>query len=74
MSDHRFTMFGLEQAGHCFFDLIEQFVNDAVKLDLYALPSRRGNGHILDLHIKADDNCVRCARQQNVRLRNGPDR
>ena len=73
MSDDGFPMFGIEQAGHRFFDLIEQFVNDAVKFDLDAFAFRGRDSHTLDFDVEADHDGVRRAREQNVRLRNWSD-
>ena len=74
MSYYSFSMFRLQQARHRLFDLIEQFVNDAVKLDLDTLAFRGGNGHVLNLHIEANYDGVRRACQQNIRFRDRSDR
>src|SRR5260370_41907087 len=58
MSYYSFSMFRLEQARHRLFALIEQFVNDAVKLHLHTLAFRSGNRHVLNLHIEANHDGV----------------
>ena len=73
MPDHGFPVFGLKQAGHRFFDLVEQLVNDAVKLDLYAFTFRGRDCHALNFDIEADHDGIRRACKQNVRLRNRSD-
>ena len=72
VTDDGFSMFGIEQAGHRFFELVDQFINDAVKFDLHAFAFRGGHRNIFDLHVEADYDRVRRARQQNVRLEIGP--
>ena len=67
-------MFGLEQAGHRFFDLIEQFINYAIKFDLYALVLRGRDRYGFDFDVETDHDGVRRARKQNVRFRNRSDR
>src|SRR5205085_1764088 len=54
----RFAEFRVEQSRHSVFDLVDQFVNDAVKLDLNAFAFRRGDRHVFDLNIESDDNRV----------------
>ena len=69
----RLAMFRIEQAGHRFFHLIDQFVNDAVEFYLDAFAFRRGHRHAFDFDVEADDDRVRCARQQNVGFGNRTD-
>ena len=73
VADDGFAMFRIEQAGHRFFDLVDQLVNDAVKFDLDAFAFCGGHGLAFDLDVETDDDRVRCARQQHVGLRNRPD-
>ena len=73
VSNDGFAQFRIQQAGHGVFDLVEQFINNAVKLDLHAFAFCGRNRHGLDLHVEADDHCVGCTRQQNVRFRNRSD-
>src|SRR4030095_3908008 len=74
VSDDGFAEFRLEHSRHRVFDLVDQFVNDAVKLDLNAFPFRGRHRDIFNLSVESDDNCVGRPGQQNVRLRNRPDR
>ena len=73
MTEDRFAEFGVEQSGHRVFDLVEQFINDAVELDLNAFAFRSGDRHVLHLCVEADDDGVRCACEQNVRFRDRAD-
>ncbi len=59
MSNNGFAQFRVQQAGHGVFDLIEQLINNAVKLDLHAFAFCSRDRHALDFHVKADDDCVR---------------
>jgi hypothetical protein len=54
VSDDCFPVFGVEQTGHRFFDLIEQLVDDAVKFDLHPFTFCSGNSHVLHFHIETD--------------------
>src|SRR4029077_3141991 len=50
VSNNGFSMFGFKQTSHRFLDLIEQFVNDAVKLDLPTLAFGGGSGDVLNIY------------------------
>ena len=73
VADDGFAMFRVEQAGHRFLDLVDQFVNDRVKFDLDAFAFRGGHGLAFDFDVEADDDRIRGAGQQNVGFRNRPD-
>ena len=73
MANDRFAMLRVEQARHCFFDLIEKLVNDRVKFDLHAFVFGRGYCHVFHFDVEADDDGVGRARQENVVFRNWPD-
>src|SRR5207244_3411806 len=49
MTNIRFAMLGIEQPRHRFFDLVEQFIDDAVKLDLHIFALSRGDCHAFNL-------------------------
>ena len=68
VADDGLAMFRIEQAGHRFFDLIDQLVNDAVEFDLDAFAFGRADGVAFDLDVEADDDRVRSAGEQNVGL------
>ena len=68
VTDDGLAMFRIEHAGHRFFDLVDQFVNDAVKFDLDAFAFRGAHGVAFDFDVEADDDRVRSARQQHVGL------
>src|SRR5205814_1579849 len=53
VTEDRFTEFRIEQSGHRVPHLIEQFVNDAVELDLNAFAFRRRNSHVFNLRVEA---------------------
>src|SRR5205807_2675549 len=63
-----FSNLGIKHSDHRFFDLIDQFIDDAVKLDLNSFPLRRGCGLIFDFDIEADDDGVRSRSQQYIGL------
>src|SRR5215467_12304362 len=63
----RFAQLGIQQTGHGVFHLIEQLVNNAVKLDLHAFAFCSRDRHGLHFHVKTDHHCVGRTRQQNVR-------
>src|SRR5438128_6244087 len=73
MTENSFSEFRLEYSCHRVFDLIEQLVNDAVKLDLDAFAFRCRNSHVFNFGVEADNNGTRGACEQNVRFRNWPD-
>jgi hypothetical protein len=73
VADDRLAMLGIEHFGHRRFDLVDQLVNDAVKFYLNGLPLGCIHGHVFDLDVEADHDCVRGAGEQNVRFRNRPD-
>src|SRR5690242_85446 len=74
VSNNGFAQLRFKQTGHGVFDLIKQFINDAVKLDLHAFAFCSRDRHGLNFHVEADDYCLRCAGEQNIRFRNRPDR
>src|SRR5215471_18405709 len=74
VSNHRFAQLGFQQTGHGVFDLIEQLINNAVKLDLHAFAFRSRDRHGFNFHVKTDDYCLGCAGEQNIGFRNRSDR
>src|SRR6266404_9466916 len=73
VAEHGFAELRLEHTRHRVLDLVDQLVNDAVKLDLNAFALRGRDRHVFDFDVKSDDDSVRGARQQNIRFRNRPD-
>src|SRR5215831_18019185 len=73
VSNDRFAQLRFQQTGHGVFDLIEQLINNAVKLDLHAFALRSRDRHGFNLHVKTDDYCLGCASEQNIRFRNRSD-
>src|SRR5207302_888550 len=61
-----FPLLRIEHSGHRFFYLIQQFINDAVELDLNAFPFRCRHRHALDFDIEADHDRVRSAGEKDV--------
>src|SRR6476660_2229988 len=74
VSNDGFAQFRVQQAGHGVFHLIEQLVNNAVKLHLHAFAFCSWDRHGLNFHIKTDDYCFGCAGEQNIGFRNWSDR
>src|SRR5450631_3649029 len=66
-------MFRIEQTGHRFLHLVDQFVNNTVELHLNRLAFRDVHGHALDLDVETDDYRVRRAREQDVGFGNRSD-
>src|SRR3984957_8642241 len=66
MADNAFPNFRIEHPDHGFFHLVDEFVDDAIQLDLDAFPFRRGSSLILYLDVKTDDHRVRGGRQQDI--------
>ena len=73
VADDGFAVFRREHAAHGFADLVEQFVNDAVELDLNALALGGLCSAVLGLGAKADDDGIGRAGQKDIGLRDRAD-
>ena len=73
VADDALARLGVEQAGHGFLHLVDELVDDGEELDLHALALGGGGGGALDLDVEADDDGIRRAGEQDVRLRDGAD-
>ena len=58
----------LEQARHCLLHLVNQFVNDRVKLDLHSLPFGDVGHPDIDARVEAKDDPFGSGRQMDIRL------
>src|SRR5438552_527676 len=58
VTDNGFAVLGIEQAGHRFFNLVKQLIDDAVKLNLYAFALGRRYSHVFNFDVEADDHGV----------------
>ena len=63
----------IEQAGHGFLHLVDQLVNDRVKLDLHAFVLGLVGHAAVDAGVEAQNDRVRSRGQRHVRLGDGAD-
>src|SRR6516165_9234578 len=68
MPDYSFPNLGIKQPDHRFLHLIDELINDAVKLDLNPFALGCCSGLILSLDIEADDHRVRGGCQEHIRF------
>ena len=63
----------LKQASHRRFHLVDQFVNDRVKLDLDAFALGDVGHAIIDARVEPKDDCLGGGRQQHIGFSDGAD-
>ena len=73
MADDALARLRIEQAGHRFLHLVDQFVDDRVELDLHAFALGGVGGAGFDLDVEADDDRIRGGGEQDVVLGDRPD-
>src|SRR5260370_15354086 len=65
---------GIQQAGHGFLHLVDQFVDDGIKLDLDSFALGDVRNTVVDPGVEPEYDSVRSGGERNIRLGNGPHR
>src|SRR6266436_1000783 len=65
-AEHRFAQYRRQQAGHCFFHVIDEIVDDIVVTNFHAIALGHFARFLVGAHVEADDRGARGLRKRDV--------
>src|SRR5258708_14049645 len=67
-AEHRFPQYRRQQAGHCFFHVIDEIVDDIVVTDFHSIALGHFARFLVGAHVEADDRGARGLGERDVRF------
>ena len=73
MADNLLLKYRIQHTLHCRFNILNRLINYLIQSYIHALALCRSLRLCIGTHVKADNNRIRCRRQNNIRLINRSD-